>query len=121
MFARTHESASQRRPKIDAPLAVCCGRTLKAGTRRNNNKAAETLEQVSSQNDNFQRGVNNEWQENESEINVCLGKLQLFIHVSSQNYVRVRGYCGGEGKKKNWAARTHAHRQKHNSTASDPD
>ncbi len=32
---------------------------------------------------------NNEWQENESEINVCLGKLLLFIHVSSQSYVCV--------------------------------
>lgn len=30
---------------------------------------------------------NNEWQENESEINVCLGKLPLFIHVSSLPYV----------------------------------
>lgn len=48
-------------------------------------------------------GVNNEWQENESEINVRLGKLQLFIHVSKQNYVWVRGdyeRWGGGGRKK---------------------
>lgn len=37
---------------------------------------------------------NNEWQENEIEINVCLGKLPLFIHVSNQSN---RVYVWGEG------------------------
>lgn len=41
------------------------------------------IQQVSTQNYNFQQNINNEWQDNESEINVCLGKLPLFIHVSS--------------------------------------
>lgn len=35
----------------------------------------------------FSRMSNNEWQENEREIDVCLGKLPLFIHVSSQSCV----------------------------------
>lgn len=49
---------------------------------------------------------NTEWQENESEINVCLGKLPLFIHVSSRSYV------WGEGLL--WKEITGPHANKHN-------
>lgn len=54
----------------------------------------------------FSRMSNTEWQENESEINVCLGKLPLFIHVSSRSYV------WGEGLL--WKKITGPHANKHN-------
>lgn len=63
---------------------------------------------------------NNEWQENENEINVCLGKLPLFIHVSSQFCVwLVYVWCVRLGVIMEKITRPHTN--KHNQGASDLD
>lgn len=41
------------------------------------------------------RMSNNGIQENENEINACLGKLPLLIHVLSQTYVVCMHMCEG--------------------------